>query len=217
MAIEKKTCFSAICGENGFIVYDTESKDCVIIDPGFTWQNFDRFINEKGLKAPLAALLTHGHADHVGGLNKLRELFPDMKVVIGELDAGRLMNPELNFSSHFGFSLTFGEADLLLREKKQRLEFGTLLFDAYFTPGHAAGHYIFALPQTNPLVVFTGDLIFEGSVGRTDFYDGDMDALVDSISNTIYCFPDDTVLLSGHGDSTSVGVERRTNPFVRKV
>ncbi|MDO4569105.1 MAG: MBL fold metallo-hydrolase [Planctomycetia bacterium] len=217
MSVEAYTCFSIVCYENGYIVHDTDSKDCVVVDPGFTWKNFSGFIEKNGLNAPLAALLTHGHADHLGGLNELKELFPEMKVVISELEAERLTNPARNLSSLFGNPLTFGEADFLLTEKQQRLEFGSLLFDAYFTPGHAAGHYIFALPQTSPLVVLTGDLIFEGSIGRTDYYDGNMTAIVDSITSIVYHFPDDTILLSGHGNATSVGVEAKTNPFVRRV
>lgn len=216
MNIKMKSVFSLICGENGYLIYDEDSKDCLIIDPGFSFSNFVDEIQKLGLNAPLAILLTHGHADHIGGVPGLVKEFPDVKIVIGSKDAEKMSHAEKNYSAMFGFALTVPAPTQTLSAAREDLAFGPFQLTAYATPGHAAGHYVYVFEAPTPAWVFCGDLIFDGDVGRTDFYDGDWDALRTSIQDIIYTFPDDWILYSGHGDPTTVGRQARVNANVRR-
>lgn len=221
MSTQIKTILSVPFMENGYVVYDDENADtqCVVIDPGLEPQKYMSFLEEKNL-TPVALLCTHGHADHMAGIGPLKERFPDADIVIGVKDAKKLIDADENLSAIFGIPVTVPPADVLLfaeNEQPETLHYAGLEFEARHTPGHACGHTIFRLMGMTPEVVFVGDLIFQRSVGRTDFPDGNPVHLADSIHTQVYTLPDDTLLYSGHGDKTTVAAEKNHNPYVPGV
>lgn len=136
-----------------------------------------------------------------------------MPTSIGEAEAEKLLDPNQNLSALFGFSLTSPPADVLLTDG-QIYEVAGLTVQAFAIPGHSIGHMVYLVQGVSPLVVFVGDVIFSGSVGRTDFPDGDFDALANGIRDRLYRLADPTKLFPGHGPPTTVGQEKTHNPFV---
>ncbi|MFM9059785.1 MAG: MBL fold metallo-hydrolase [Planctomycetaceae bacterium] len=203
---------SAPFGENTYVVFRPGAADCAIVDPGFEPDAVVAAIEDRGLE-PRAILLTHGHSDHIAGNAFLRERWPGLPILIGRHDAAKLTDPEQNLSAPFGLPLTSPPADRLL-DDGEALEVAGLALGVREIPGHSRGHVVFVLHDCEPPVVLGGDVLFHGSVGRTDFPDGDAAALAAGIRGVLYALPDDTLVLPGHGPQTTVGRERRHNPFV---
>ena len=199
--------------ENCYIVYPSGKNACAVIDPGLEPGRIIEFLDSNDL-TPEAILITHGHADHIGGVPAIKEQFPQCRVLVAEGEDKKLEDPVANLTAMFGFDATFGPADGTLADGDS-LEVAGMTFDVRAVPGHSAGHVVFILQGLEPPVVFVGDVIFQGSIGRTDFPDGDHAALLNGIRTTIYSLPDGTVLAPGHGPTTTVGQEKATNPFVR--
>jgi hydroxyacylglutathione hydrolase len=197
--------------ENTYLAHLEGSIDCLIIDPGTEPMPIFEFLTQHRL-TPKAILNTHGHADHIAGNEPLKRCFPDCPLVIGAGDAPKLLDAELNLSAAYGLPMTSPPADVLVREGETYSAAGFDL-EVRETPGHSAGHVVFIWKGT-PWLVFGGDVLFQGSVGRTDFPDGDAEQLFDSIHQKLFTLPDDTVVLPGHGDATTIGAEKRTNPYV---
>jgi glyoxylase-like metal-dependent hydrolase (beta-lactamase superfamily II) len=162
---------------------------------------------------PAAILLTHGHADHIGGNAALRQRWPDCPIVIGRGDAPKLTDAGLNLSAGFGVELISPPADVLLDEGDTYCAAGFDL-DVREIPGHSIGHVVFIWRGQHPSVVFGGDVLFSGSIGRTDFPDGSFEQLAEGIHRKLFTLPDDTIVLPGHGPDTTIGRERQANPFV---
>jgi hydroxyacylglutathione hydrolase len=203
---------SAPFEENTYIAHLPGRTDCVVFDPGFEPDAIFDYLDEHGL-TPAAIVCTHGHSDHIAGNGTLKRRWPDCPLVIGVGDAEKLTNPELNLSAAFGVALLSPPADRTLTEAEKFSAAG-LDFDVYEAPGHSIGHIVLLCRQSEPWQLFGGDVLFRGSVGRTDFPDGDFDALRTAIHDKLFTLPDDTIVLSGHGPETTIGHEKRTNPFV---
>jgi hydroxyacylglutathione hydrolase len=203
---------SAPFEENTYISHISNRTDCIVFDPGFEPDAIFQYLDQHGL-TPSAILCTHGHSDHIAGNAAMKRRWPDCPIIIGAGDAEKLTNPELNLSAAFGFALLSPPADRTVREG-DRFSAAGLDFDVYETPGHSCGHVVFLCRASEPWRLFGGDVLFNGSIGRTDFPDGDFDTLVASIHDKLFTLPDDTIVLSGHGRETTIGHEKRTNPFV---
>lgn len=210
--MEIRVVVSAAFQQNTYVVWRPEREDCLVVDPGLDPEAVIASIEKQGL-SPAAILNTHGHSDHIGGNESLKKRWPGCPLVIGRNEVEKLSDPRKNLSVMFGANLTSPPADHTVADGDVYAAAG---FDLKVLeiPGHSAGHVVFRVDGQNPVVVFVGDVIFQGSVGRTDFPDGDFAQLAAGIKTKLFALPDDTVLLSGHGPATTVGEERRMNPFV---
>ncbi len=207
-----ETVISEMFEENAYIAQLDGRTDCVVIDPGFEPQPILEYLQRQQLE--LAAILnTHGHADHIAGNAALKTAWPDAPLVIGAGDAEKLTNPTLNLSGTYGMGFVSPEADILLSGGEQYAIAG-FEFEIRDAPGHSCGHILFLWNDPDPTIVFGGDVLFRGSVGRTDFPDGSFEQLSHSIKTQLFDLPDETIVLPGHGPGTTIGEEKRHNPFV---
>jgi hydroxyacylglutathione hydrolase len=196
--------------ENTYIAWHPGQTDAVVIDPGFEPDAVLDRLRAEGL-TPVAILNTHGHVDHIAGNQALKAAFPDAPLIIGAGDAAMLTDPMLNLSGLAGLPVTSPPADRTVREG-EFVEAAGLRLEVFDIPGHSPGHVVFVL-HDGPLV-FGGDVLFAGSIGRTDFPGGDLDLLLGGIRAKLWPLPDATQVLPGHGPPTTVGTEKRTNPFL---
>ena len=196
---------------NCYVVRAEESAtDCLIVDIGFNPDELVGSLVEKK-QNPIAVILTHGHADHIVGLDHIRRQFPQIKIYIHELDAPMLGDPKANLSTFVEGAYTAEPADVLLRDGDVVEEAGIRL-EVLHTPGHTPGGICLYARQEG--LVYVGDTLFADSVGRADFPGGDMGQLIRSIRNKLLTLPDSTVAYPGHGSRTTIGRERRANPFL---
>lgn len=208
------TVVSSPFEENTYVAHIEGGDGCLVIDPGLEPAKIIELLAKQEL-TPLAILNTHGHSDHIGGNAALKELWPDCPLVIGALDAPMLTDARRNLSADFGMPVTSPPADVTLEDGEFYTAAGVRL-ETRLIPGHTTGHVVYVYYDHDPPVVFVGDVIFAGSIGRSDFPGGNLQSLLDGIRAKLYTLPDETVLLSGHGPPTTVGREKRTNPFVRQ-
>jgi glyoxylase-like metal-dependent hydrolase (beta-lactamase superfamily II) len=200
--------------ENTYIAHFDGRGDCVVFDPGLEPQAIEQYLNEHAL-TPSALVCTHGHSDHIAGNRALKKRWPECPIIIGAGDAVKLVDPELNLSGPFGFPITSPPADRTVREGELVSAAGFEL-EVFETPGHSVGHVVFLCKQVQPWRLFGGDVLFQGSIGRTDFPDGSFEALSRAIQEKLFTLPEDTIVYPGHGPETTIGREKRTNPFVGK-
>lgn len=203
---------SAPFDENTYIAHLPGRTDCIVFDPGFEPDAICAYLSEHGL-TPAAIVCTHGHSDHIAGNGALKQRWPQCPLVIGVGDAEKLVNPALNLSAAFGYYLVSPPADQVLREGERYFAAGIEL-DVLEAPGHSIGHIVLVCKQVDPWHVFGGDVLFAGSIGRTDFPDGSFEDLQNAIHTKLFTLPDEAVVLPGHGPTTNIGKEKRTNPFV---
>ena len=207
-----KPILSAPFQENGYVVYRKNETECFVVDPGLEPDNFLKFFTNKRL-TPIALLVTHGHGDHIGGITEIREKWRSAKIYVGELDNEKLTDPEKNLSITFGIRLITPKADVLLKDG-DTLELAGIPLEVRHVPGHSRGHVVYWIPAEPKGMLFVGDVIFRGSIGRNDFSDSEPAIQIPMIRSKILTLPDETVIYSGHGHSTTVGAERRSNPYL---
>lgn len=197
--------------ENSYIAHLPDRTDALVIDPGFEPDRILDYLRDRGLTAA-AILNTHGHVDHIAGNAALKRAFPDAPLAIGHGDAAMLTDAMLNMSGVFGVPVISPPADRLIDEGAV-LEFAGIRLEVLEIPGHSPGHVVFVV-RGEPPVVFGGDVLFAGSIGRTDFPGGSLEQLLSGIRAKLWPLTAATVVYPGHGEPTTVGEEKATNPFL---
>jgi glyoxylase-like metal-dependent hydrolase (beta-lactamase superfamily II) len=199
--------------ENTYVLYN-EKRECCIIDPGFYFpeekEEFKGFIGETNLR-PILLLNTHCHLDHVFG-NKFVHDTWGLLLHIHEKEKQML---ELAPASGEMWQLPFEnyEGELIFLRENSRIEIGNDELEVRFAPGHSPGHVCF-YDEADGFAI-SGDVLFSGSIGRTDLPGGDFHTLITSIQTQLFTLPDDTKIYCGHGPMTTIGFEKMNNPFVK--
>jgi glyoxylase-like metal-dependent hydrolase (beta-lactamase superfamily II) len=195
---------------NAYLVADSETREAVVIDP--SWDG--HIILEAAKKRAWRIghmWYTHAHFDHIGGAGAIADALNPLPLVALHPNDHVLWRAG-GGGAIFGFDIDPGPEPTIDFEHGQVLRLGEVEFEVRFTPGHTLGHCILYVASAG--ICFSGDLIFAGSIGRTDLPGGNWDQLAESIKTQVFTMPDDTRLLSGHGPETTVGQEKASNPFV---
>ena len=195
---------------NCYVLRAEGQKNCWIVDAGFEPEPMIDYVKQNRLE-PQQVILTHAHVDHIGGLSTLRAHWPGLAILVHDAEKDFLREPELNLSAALGQALAAPDPTSTL-EAGQKLSLDGLDFEIRHTPGHSPGGI--SLYQCNEKVVLVGDTLFAGSVGRHDFPTSNGHALLESIRTQLLSLPDDTKVMAGHGPDTTIGEERKHNPFL---
>ncbi|AEH53756.1 MULTISPECIES: MBL fold metallo-hydrolase [Heyndrickxia] len=194
---------------NCYILWNHE-KDCLIFDPGAEFERLHAFIGENALN-PLAVLLTHAHFDHIGALDAVRDAYK-IPAYIHQKEEMWLGDPGQNGSHFFGMGEISARGAEKLIAGEDMLKIGSFSLQVLETPGHSPGSVSYWLPDHN--IVFSGDALFSGSIGRTDLPGGNHGVLQESIHTKLLVLHPDTIVFPGHGPQTTIGAEKSSNPFL---
>ena len=195
-------------GANCYIVYCEKTLQGMVVDPGGDGDKILSILRREKITVT-AIVNTHGHADHIGGNDEVK-VGTGAPILIHEEDGKMLGSAQGNLSMYIGRNLICQAADRLLKDG-DTITVGEMQFKILHTPGHTLG----GICIYGNDIVFSGDTLFEQSIGRTDFPGGSHPELLSSIKNKLFVLADDTVVLPGHGGNTTIGVERQTNPFIQ--
>lgn len=197
--------------ENTYVVYD-DSKQAMIVDPG-CYEDYEKndlldFIQTNELKV-MKLLNTHCHIDHVLGNNFVLQNWK-VPFLMHELDLP-VLQAVPSYAVNYGFANYLPAQPTEFIQEGQQITVGNISFDVIHLPGHAPGHI--GLMNEKERIFVGGDVLFQGSIGRTDLPGGDHDTLINSIQKKLFTYHDDVVVYPGHGDTTTLGIEKNTNPF----
>ena len=195
---------------NAYLIADSDTRESAVIDPAWDGKVILAEANKRGWRIG-HLWYTHAHFDHIGGAGAIADGLNPLPLVALHPNDHILWRAE-GGAPLFGFKIDPGPEPTIDLYQGQILNLGKVTLEVRYTPGHTPGHCVFYAEKEH--ICFCGDLIFSGSVGRTDLPGGDWATLENSIRTHIFSLPDDTRLLSGHGDETSIGKEKKTNPFV---
>jgi hydroxyacylglutathione hydrolase len=201
--MEIKKVVAGIYGANCYILMDKNTKEAVVLDPGGDVDDITRAIDAIGAKVKYI-LLTHGHIDHTSGVAELKTI-TNAVVCMNKADDDLITEGE-----HLFGPLIEGGADKLINQG-DIIKISGLEFTCIDTPGHTPGGMCFLIENC----VFTGDTLFAGSIGRTDFTGGDFNTIITSIKSKLLCLPGDTIVYPGHGSCSTINNEKLRNPFLQ--
>lgn len=199
---------AGVYAANCYIIH-TEDGDGLVVDPAGDVDEIVKYLEDSSVKVG-AIVLTHGHGDHIGGVLELKELL-DVPVMVHSDDEDMVKNSALNLSTSMPMGEVNFKPDILLNDGDE-IPLGDRVVKVIHTPGHTKGGVCILVDG----ILITGDTLFQGSIGRTDLYGGDFDILMKSIVEKLMILPDDTVVYPGHGGPSTIGVERRNNPFISR-
>jgi hydroxyacylglutathione hydrolase len=200
--------------KNGYVLGCERTKEAVYIDPGDEVEQLLGFIADQGLNVS-RILLTHAHVDHVSGVAEAKRRLK-APIYLHRADQS-LYDHAAKQGAMFGIQVEQPPPVDHYYADRDRISFGDYVADVYHTPGHAPGGVCLAVTkvgETAAPALFAGDNLFAGSIGRTDLPGGDYEVLMKAITEVLFAFPDESIVYSGHGPETTIGRERRTNPFV---
>ena len=196
-----KTIPAGMLSANCYLMYDETTKDALVLDPGGDQELIIRNIENLKLNIK-AVLLTHGHMDHVGALKAIADKYKVM-TYINRLDTEVMKKGTSVYGS-------FPDIDVTFIEDKEIINIANLQVQCIWTPGHTPGGMCFLVEDS----LFSGDTLFQGSIGRTDFEGGDYDTIIRSIVNQLMILEDNVIVYPGHGPATTILRERNYNPFI---
>lgn len=198
-------------GTNAYLMVQEETKECLAVDLGGCPDSLIDHIKEKGY-LPKAILLTHGHFDHIMGVEKFRNAFggDELPVYAYEKEKTMLEDPLLNMSSYYGEGCTLKQVNYV--KDREELHLAGFTIQVIYTPGHTVGGCCYYFPEEQ--VLLSGDTLFCESVGRSDFPTGNAGQLVRSIKDRLLDLPEETKVYPGHMDETTIGHEKEYNPFL---
>lgn len=199
---------TGILSTNCYVAWNEQTKEAVIVDPAAYSKKLAEFLREEGLK-PQAVLLTHGHFDHIMGLDALLEEYP-VPVYVHEAEKGLIADPKTNLSLTYTNGYVFEDATYVA--DGQKIAAAGVTFEVLFTPGHTSGGCCYYAETENML--FSGDTLFRCSVGRSDLPTGDETTLIRSIKEKLLVLPENTVVYPGHMAATTIQTEKTANPFL---
>jgi glyoxylase-like metal-dependent hydrolase (beta-lactamase superfamily II) len=200
------------CATNAYVVAPEAGANdvCWIVDPGEGPEPLLRFLRGSSLQ-PAAIVCTHAHADHIAGVDRVRAVVGPVPILAHRLESAWFGDPMLNLSQFIGEPVSVSSPTGLLQDG-QTLQLGPLIWRVLHTPGHSPGSVTLWCPQEK--VALVGDTLFLDSIGRIDFPTSDPKAMRDSLHRVLMALPDDTRVCPGHGPDTTIGRERRSNPFI---
>lgn len=194
--------------ENTYIVIDEASRAAMVIDPGCITDRIEKLIGESsGLEY---IILTHAHGDHMSALTEYRKKYPNAKLIANFDEKKGLNNAAINHSTQITGKDIEDEADIYISDGETLFLGNTVELKFIHTPGHTSGGMCIYVDNK----LFSGDTLFLMSVGRTDLGDGDWELLKSSIQDKLFLLSDDVKVYPGHGDMTSIGYEKKMNPYV---
>jgi len=199
---------------NCYLYWDEKTKEGVIIDPG-AYEDFEKddilnYIKANGITIKLI-LNTHGHIDHIIGNRWAKNEF-NVPLIMHKDDMTFIKNA-MKQGAMYGVSFPQPPDPDKFIDESDEIKFSDTVFKILHTPGHSPGSVCFV--DEKEKIIFGGDVVFRGSIGRTDLWMGDMDVLLDSIQNKIFIYPDNYIIYPGHMEETTVGEEKENNPYLR--
>ncbi len=209
MSLEVIRIPAGIYAANCYLVFDEQSKEGIVIDPGGDVDDIMAKIEELKIKIKYI-VLTHGHGDHIAGVEELK-FHTNAPVAVHRDDEPLLKDGNKNLSSKMAMGTVEFNPDILLDEG-DTIDFGSFKAEVIHTPGHTPGGISLKIEDS----LFTGDTLFAGSIGRTDFEYSSFEDIMSSIRNKLLGFPDETKVYPGHGPSTTIKMEKQINPFIRQ-
>lgn len=193
--------------ENTYLIYEEGGKEAIVVDPGEKCPELAEKLKELDFQ-DILLFITHGHGDHIGGVNFIRRHFPKAKVAVSKEDSPMLKDSHLNLSDFMGEEISVKEADIIIKEG-DRFKVGSQEGVCAHIPGHTRGGMVLIFDNA----VFAGDSLFRDNVGRSDLPGGNHKDLVNGIKTKILTLSD-RVVFPGHGEETSVEYEKKCNPYL---
>jgi len=192
---------------NCYILASGPDSPAIIIDAGDESKRIEKVLKKHRIK-PAFIINTHGHIDHIGCDDKF-----GVPIYIHRMDLELLRNPERNLSAFLGVPFSL-KSDIKVLEDKECLELGQIQLEVIHVPGHTPGGISLLMKKPKDKILFTGDSLFYHSIGRTDFPGASEDLLIKSIKERLFKLSDDTIVYPGHGPSSTIGEEKKNNPFL---